>query len=139
MSLKQRVQLGSPRVLSIPVNSNLTAHGAHTKLGLAEACAVAVIVKLKSGNWCVQVRRKGKYASRTFLRKCDAEQWAIQSSRDIDQGKSPARRIRTKAIIFGDLIDLHIKDMHDVGKRPRRSYWRATNWQMPSARSSDTS
>jgi hypothetical protein len=82
---------------------------------------VAVIVKLKSGNWRAQVRRKGKSASRTFLCKCDAEQWVVQSSRDIDQGKSPARRIRTKAIIFGDLIELHIKDMHELGKRPRRS------------------
>jgi Phage integrase family len=25
---------------------------------------------------------------------------------------------QAKATIFGDLIDLHVKDMHDVGKRP---------------------
>lgn len=82
---------------------------------------MAVIVKLKSGNWRVQVRRKGKYASRTFLRKCDAEGWAVQAERDIDQGKRPAQRLRTKAPTFGDLIDLHIHDLVDVGKRMRRS------------------
>lgn len=82
---------------------------------------MAVIVKLKSGNWRVQVRRKGKYASRTFLRKCDAEGWAVQTQRDIDQGKRPSQRLRTKAPTFGDLIDLHIQDLVDVGKRMRRS------------------
>lgn len=82
---------------------------------------MAVIVKLKSGNWRVQVRRKGKYASRTFLRKCDAEGWAVQAERDIDQGKRPAQRLRTRAPTFGDLIDLHIQDLVDVGKRMRRS------------------
>ncbi len=82
---------------------------------------MAVIVKLKSGNWRVQVRRKGKYASRTFLRKCDAEGWAVQAERDIDQGKRPAQRLRTKAPSFGDLVDLHIQDLVEVGKRMRRS------------------
>lgn len=90
-------------------------------MGSREACAVAVIVKLKSGNWRVQVRRKGKYASRTFLRKCDAEGWAVQTQRDIDQGKRPSQRLRTKAPTFGDLVDLHIQDMVEVGKRMRRS------------------
>ena len=82
---------------------------------------MAVIVKLKSGNWRVQVRRKGQYASRTFLRKCDADDWAIQTKRDIDSGKQPAKRVRGAATTFGDLIDLHIGDLTDVGKPLRRS------------------
>ena len=33
---------------------------------------MATIVKLSSGNYRVQVRRKGQYASKTFRRKADA-------------------------------------------------------------------
>jgi hypothetical protein len=71
---------------------------------------VAVIVKLKSGNWRVQVRRKGKYASRTFLRKCDAEGWAVQAERDIDQGKRPAQPCaHIPALYFND-CERRLKD-----------------------------
>jgi len=42
--------------------------------------------KLKSGSWRVQVRRKSEYAANTFVRRRDAEEWAI------DRG-SPIRRL----------------------------------------------
>lgn len=83
---------------------------------------MAVIVQLRSGNWRVQVRRKGQYASKTFLRKSDADDWAVQASRDIDNGKKPVRQIkRPGTLTFGDLIDLHLADLEDVGKPLRRS------------------
>ena len=47
---------------------------------------MSAIVKLASGNWRTQVRRKGRYASSTFRRRKDAEEWAIETERSIDQG-----------------------------------------------------
>ncbi len=40
---------------------------------------MAVITKLPSGSWRVQVRRKGSYASNTFKRKADADSWALEA------------------------------------------------------------
>jgi hypothetical protein len=33
--------------------------------------------KLKSGSWRVQVRRKNEYVANTFVRRRDAEEWAL--------------------------------------------------------------
>jgi hypothetical protein len=83
---------------------------------------VATIVKLKSGSYRVQVRRKGQYASKTFLRKSDADDWAVQAARDIDNGKKPAPRVRAATQdTFGNLIDMHLDDLADTGKPLRRS------------------
>jgi hypothetical protein len=35
--------------------------------------------KLKSGRWRVQVRRRGNYTANTFIRRRDAEEWAIEA------------------------------------------------------------
>jgi hypothetical protein len=48
-----------------------------------------VIVKLPSGNWRAQVRRKGKYISNTFRRRADADAWALEIERTIDKGFDP--------------------------------------------------
>ena len=48
--------------------------------------------KLKSGSWRVQVRRKSEYVANTFVRRRDAEEWAIDVERSIDRG-SPIRRL----------------------------------------------
>jgi integrase len=80
---------------------------------------VATFTRLKSGSRRVQVRRKGKYANNTFLRRKDAEEWALETERRIDRGE-PAiacREVRT----FGDLIRLHRADLQEVGKRIGRS------------------
>jgi integrase len=82
---------------------------------------VAVISQLKSGKWRVQVRYKGRYASQSFKRKVDAESWAKQTEVDIDKGKSLTTRVRTDAKTFRDLIDLHLDDLADTGKKLRRS------------------
>jgi len=42
---------------------------------------MATIVKLSSGNYRVQVRRKGQYASKTFRRKADAYSWVQEAER----------------------------------------------------------
>lgn len=91
---------------------HLTAHGAHTE---------ATVRKLKSGNWRVQVRRKGRYLGETFRRHKDGEEWALDMERRIDRGESPTNRARLGPSTFGHLIKLHIEDMLEVGRAPRRS------------------
>lgn len=82
---------------------------------------MATYSKLPSGTWRVQVRRKGRYISETFLKRDDARRWAIETEGRIDRGETPtpsrAAHIRT----FGELIDLHVADMKSVGKAPGRS------------------
>ena len=80
-----------------------------------------VIVKLPSGNWRAQVRRKGRYISSSFRRRQDADEWALETERNIDKGLDPGA-VNPKSIrTFGDIIDLHIRDMLEVGKPIRRS------------------
>jgi hypothetical protein len=78
--------------------------------------------KLKSGSWRVQVRRKSEYVANTFVRRRDAEEWAIDVERSIDRG-SPIRRSKSREQprIFADLIALHLDDLAQVGKPVRRS------------------
>ena len=90
----------------------LGAHGAH---------AVASLKKLPSGNWRVQVRRKDRYVAETFRRRKDAEEWALDIERRIDRGETPALRVRLDPTTFRHLKDLHLADMREVGRCPRRS------------------
>lgn len=78
--------------------------------------------RLKSGSWRVQVRRKREYVANTFIRRRDAEKWAIEVERSIDRG-APIRRSRPQEQprIFADLIALHLDDLAEVGKPVRRS------------------
>jgi integrase len=82
---------------------------------------MATFTKLKSGSWRAQVRRKGKYVNETFLRRRDAEEWALDIERRIDRGESPAKRARKDAKTFGDLVRLHREDLREVGRRFGRS------------------
>jgi integrase len=65
------------------------------------------------------VRRKGKYVNNTFLRRKDAEEWALDAERRIDRGE-PSIACR-EARTFGDLVRLHRADLQEVGKRIGRS------------------
>jgi integrase len=82
---------------------------------------MATFIQLPSGNWRVQVRRKGRYLSETFRRRKDADTWALDAERRIDRGEKPASRACADPTTFEHLIDLHLTDMHDVGKPPRRT------------------
>ena len=82
---------------------------------------MASITKLPSGAYRVQIRRKGRYASETFLRRDDAHRWARQAETRVDQGLAPNTSSIARVQTFGDLINLHIADMCEVGKSPRRS------------------
>lgn len=82
---------------------------------------MATFTRLKSGHWRVQVRRKQSYASETFLRHEDARKWATATERRIDLGQSPLKRTKADPTTFAHLVDLHVTDMCEVGKAPRRS------------------
>jgi integrase len=83
---------------------------------------MATFTKLNSGSWRVQVRRKRQYAANSFLRRSDAEEWAIEAERSIDRGIAIRRgRPNERPRTFGDLVTLHIDDLNEVGKPIRRS------------------
>lgn len=82
---------------------------------------MANIRQLSSGRWQVQVRLKGRKATETFNRHDHAREWAVASENLIDKGRTPLVRRARGTKTFGDLIDLHIDDMKEVGKPPGRS------------------
>jgi integrase len=82
---------------------------------------MASIRKQQSGRWRVQVRRKGRSVSETFSRYEDAKNWAIDAERQVDRGETPVTARIAKPRTFGELIDVHIEDMKEVGKAPGRS------------------
>jgi len=67
------------------------------------------------------VRRKGKYVSETFLRRKDAELWALEVERRIDRGEPAMAQRSRDAKTIGDLIKLHREDLQEVGRRIGRS------------------
>jgi hypothetical protein len=76
-----------------------------------------VIVKLPSGNWRAQVRRKGKYISNTFRRRADADTWALESERTIDKEIEP-KAVNPRAVTkLRQNIDVDIQDMLELWKR----------------------
>jgi hypothetical protein len=75
---------------------------------------VASFTQLSSGNWRVQVRRKNRYVAETFRRRKDGEEWALDMECNIDRSGSPKPRAAVRAKTFGDIIDLHVEDMHEV-------------------------
>lgn len=82
---------------------------------------MATFTKLPSDNWRALVRRKGHVLSETFVAKKDAEVWARRIESEIDNGKTPTKKNVAGVKTLGALIDLHIEDMNEVGKRFGRS------------------
>lgn len=82
---------------------------------------MATIVKLPSGNWRAQVRRNGRYVSKTFKRRRDADGWTVDMERRIDRGESVSKSRPKHLNTLSDLVDLHIADMHESRKPLRRS------------------
>ena len=77
---------------------------------------MSVIVKLPSGNWRAQVRRKGKYISNTFRRRADADTWALETECTIDKGFDRKAIIPSSVKTFGEIIYLHIQNIIEVAK-----------------------
>ena len=82
---------------------------------------MATFTKLPSGSWRAQVRRKGRYVNESFLRRKDAEEWALEVERRIDRGEPVLAGGARDTKTFGDLVQLHRDDLLEVGKRIGRS------------------
>lgn len=82
---------------------------------------MSTIYRMPKGQWRAQVRRKGRYVSQCFVRRKDAEEWALKMERRVDRGESVSKNIPDDLSTFSHLIDLHIWDMLEVGKALRRS------------------
>lgn len=78
-------------------------------------------VQKRGGKWRVQIRRNGHAVSKTFHRKSDADEWAREAETSVDKDISPSTRRISRKDNFASLIDLHIDDLHAVGKPLRRS------------------
>ncbi|MGE0699754.1 MAG: hypothetical protein AB7O57_11715 [Hyphomicrobiaceae bacterium] len=75
----------------------------------------------RAGVWRVQVRRKGQTFSRTFRLKADAEAWAREAEDNIARGKPAIAASVSHETTLAELIDIHIRDMCEVGKASLRS------------------
>ena len=82
---------------------------------------MATFTRLKSGSWRAQIRRKGQYLNETFLRRKDAEEWALDMERRIDRREPTVTRKSRDAKLFRDLVALHRQDMKEVGIEIGRS------------------
>jgi hypothetical protein len=82
---------------------------------------MASIIKLKSGAWRAQIRRKGQYASSTFRTQSDALRWARDIERRVDLGQTIRAATGPNPTKLAEAIELHIADMCEVGRAPRRS------------------
>lgn len=79
------------------------------------------ISKLPSGRWRVQIRRRGHSVSKTFRLKADADRWSLQAETRIEHGEAPATSNTPANRTLGDLIDLHLNDLAEVGRATQRS------------------
>ena len=82
---------------------------------------MATYKRLQSGRWRVQVRRKGRYASRTFHWKSEAEIWAMQAEQAEDTRETVSATFENECYTCGHLVDFHVSDMVDVGRPLLRS------------------
>jgi hypothetical protein len=76
---------------------------------------LAAFTRLNSGFWRAQIRHKERYLDQTFLRRKDAEEWALDMERRIDRQEPIVTRKSRDAKLFGDLVGLHRQDMEEVG------------------------
>jgi integrase len=82
---------------------------------------MASFTKLPSGRWRAQVRRKGQHASRAFRLKSEAEAWAKEAEAKISRGKSAVAVEADISTTFAFVVDLHMRDLAEVGKPLLRS------------------
>lgn len=82
---------------------------------------MASLVKLPSGNWRVQLRHRQKSVSKTFKLKSQALRWATEQQDRVERGQTPSTRDTVRNDTIGELIQMHLDDMADVGKAAQRS------------------
>ncbi|HWA21962.1 MAG TPA: hypothetical protein VG735_06160 [Caulobacterales bacterium] len=89
--------------------------------GTNVSMAAVATVQKRGQKWRVQIRRHGHALSKSFHRKADADEWAREAEHSIDKEIDPSTKRISRKDTFASLIDLHIDDLHGVGKPLRRS------------------
>jgi hypothetical protein len=117
----------SPRVHSF-LRHDATIFVPDRRLNLSAHRALATFTKLRSGSWRVQLRRKGKYVNDTFLRRKDAEEWALRRdrARRPDGSRRASARGRCKRVFAASAIRLR----WGICGRSGLS-WRGLSWRRP--------
>ncbi|WP_396272587.1 hypothetical protein [Hyphomonas sp.] len=82
---------------------------------------MSTIYRMPKGQWRAQVRRKGRYVFQCFIRRKDAEEWALKVERRVDRGERVSKNIPDHLSTSAHLANLHIADMLEAGKALRRS------------------
>ena len=77
--------------------------------------------KLPSGKWRAMVRKQGHSLSNTFRLKVEAVNWAAEQESRIGRGEKPSVKPITSRETLGDLIDLHLEDLKELGRNIGRS------------------
>jgi hypothetical protein len=67
------------------------------------------------------VRKQGHSLSNTFRLKAEAEAWAAEQESRIGRGEKPTTKPITSRETLGDLIDLHLEDLKELGRGIGRS------------------
>ena len=67
------------------------------------------------------VRKQGHRLSNTFRLKAEAEVWAAEQESRIGRGEKPTTKPITSRETLGDLIDLHLEDLKELGRGIGRS------------------
>ena len=67
------------------------------------------------------VRKQGHSLSNTFRLKVEAVNWAAEQESRIGRGEKPSVKPITSRETLGDLIDLHLEDLKELGRNIGRS------------------
>lgn len=78
-------------------------------------------LRRRRSKWRAQVRRGQHALSKTFALRIDAEKWAREIERSIDQDLDPTAHRFSARDSFASLIVTHIDDLKAYGKPLRRS------------------
>lgn len=62
------------------------------------------------------VRRRGKYACKTFRLKTHANEWSLEAERMIDLGGVPTTKPIKNSKTFAHFVDLHVANLQYAGK-----------------------
>jgi integrase len=82
---------------------------------------MANFTKLPSGRWRALVRRKQKSVSKTFRLKSEADRWASEQEDRLNRGEGINTCRYGESDTLGNVIELHLTDMAEVGKAAQRS------------------
>lgn len=113
-----RVRSRSDKIVRLSRRNDLLENTQRTRW----IAKLVAIQKLPSGNCGAMVRRKGIFKSDRLRRRKDVEQLALETESRIDHGECGSTKCVDKTSTFGNLIDIHIVDTHEVSKSLTRRF-----------------